>query len=559
LLNDILEFDSKRDGEFYCIQPLVVKKDKTKLHWRVVDGQQRLTTIYLTLKVLEESSTFSIVYEREEDIDNPKENTIEGYYLIENKKIIQNWIDAHSSSKDDIRNNILNRTKFIWYDIDLCGEADEYSMFRNLNRGKISLNNAELIKALFLKNIPNEDESNSERSSRLYHQSLIAEEYDQIEHRLREKDFWYFLNKRELRPSCIEFIFDLMYDTDEQIDGNKKKQIDQTNGYRTYNYFEWIITQDETNQRVCVEDQYKKCENVWEKVQTYFHVLEGWYADSQIYNLIGYMSACGYSVADIYREFIDNCNNKAEFIKRLKNECLKQSGWDITQSENSEYYTNFRYDDGTAYKLLLLFNIASLNCKATQDSKDSQSETPEDKKARKDKLSKIERFSFSSFHQCGWNVEHISPNNAIYYKELKDTDLMSKFNNEDWSEIELCKKGSNKKLKDLKDTIGEEKFNILNDYVSVNDESIMTILNLTLLNEHDNKSVGNKSFKEKRQNILSFMREGYFVPTSTQMVFTKGYTEDLNKDKIDFWSQEDRNNYFDKIKTTINEYFKEEI
>ena len=55
LLEDIFNFDEKIDGDFYCLQPLVVLKSNDK--WRVIDGQQRLTTIYLILRSL------SILYE----------------------------------------------------------------------------------------------------------------------------------------------------------------------------------------------------------------------------------------------------------------------------------------------------------------------------------------------------------------------------------------------------------------------------------------------------------------------------------------------------------------
>ena len=62
LLNDIWEFSKKKkqEYEFYCLQPLVVKlmnaedKQKCQLNadekwYEVIDGQQRLTTIFLIL------------------------------------------------------------------------------------------------------------------------------------------------------------------------------------------------------------------------------------------------------------------------------------------------------------------------------------------------------------------------------------------------------------------------------------------------------------------------------------------------------------------------------
>ena len=66
LLDDLLEFDSqKRNGEFYCLQPIVVVpllgeqcpqqwQDKKEPVYEVIDGQQRLTTILLILQYMKD-------------------------------------------------------------------------------------------------------------------------------------------------------------------------------------------------------------------------------------------------------------------------------------------------------------------------------------------------------------------------------------------------------------------------------------------------------------------------------------------------------------------------
>ena len=53
LLDDLLEFmQDDSSGKFYCLQPLVVKKIGEN-RYNVIDGQQRLTTIFIILKYLE--------------------------------------------------------------------------------------------------------------------------------------------------------------------------------------------------------------------------------------------------------------------------------------------------------------------------------------------------------------------------------------------------------------------------------------------------------------------------------------------------------------------------
>ena len=68
LLNDIMEFSERRkdENEWYCLQPLIVKEIKEEgefKHWEIIDGQQRLTTIFLILKYLGCKSKFTLSYE----------------------------------------------------------------------------------------------------------------------------------------------------------------------------------------------------------------------------------------------------------------------------------------------------------------------------------------------------------------------------------------------------------------------------------------------------------------------------------------------------------------
>ena len=144
LLEDIWEFSKKKKNEyeFYCVQPLVVKQmeeshkerlklDKNEDWYEVIDGQQRLTTIYLILSVLSEAISilglptdlYEIKYQREinrynfseflkniGDISKVEQGHIEYYHLSSAYLTIKDWLKQNMVNKGDFCNgtNQLN-------------------------------------------------------------------------------------------------------------------------------------------------------------------------------------------------------------------------------------------------------------------------------------------------------------------------------------------------------------------------------------------------------------------------------------------------------------------
>ena len=68
LLNDIDEFEPKDVNEFYCLQPVVIKRKpiqhegKETVFWELIDGQQRMTTIFIILSHLLNKPYFTLRY-----------------------------------------------------------------------------------------------------------------------------------------------------------------------------------------------------------------------------------------------------------------------------------------------------------------------------------------------------------------------------------------------------------------------------------------------------------------------------------------------------------------
>ena len=226
LLNDLWDFQSscKDDNEFYCLQPVVVTR-RPDGQWEVIDGQQRLITIYLILTSLHkqvesfEKTRFTIDFETRsetsgaflQNIDPAQsEANIDFHHICRAYKAINQWFDSWDGPKKSrflhsfVNSDELGRNaKVIWYELPACDDPVE--AFTRLNVGKIPLTNAELIRALFLSS-GNFDE-NKLHLLRLQ----IAQEWDLIEKALQSDELWYFLHSGvNSPPSRIELVFQLI-------------------------------------------------------------------------------------------------------------------------------------------------------------------------------------------------------------------------------------------------------------------------------------------------------------------------------------------------------------
>ena len=349
LLNDIWDFFNtphKQDGEFYCLQPIIVKKDAEK--YRLIDGQQRITTIYLLLSYfklyMEESEyeKFTIEYdtrvdskkflEKIRDIDSIDESNVDYYYMSRAYLYIKKYFKNNPSRKMNFFNtltdinikdekDIANNIRVIWYEIS--SDEDEIEVFTRINSGKIPLTNAELIKALFL------NSKNFSTTKKDLQQIEISKEWDEIEYTLQNNELWSFISKEQDFPTRIEIIFELLAD---------KKSDDK---YATYRYF--------TKQKNLIDIWSKNDENI----KKIYLSLKYWFEDRKLYHLIGFLISTEIkSLKEIYDDFKDK--TKTEFVKSLYKDIKKLI--DLENIEELEYGK----DSAKITNILLLFNIATI-------------------------------------------------------------------------------------------------------------------------------------------------------------------------------------------------------
>lgn len=557
LLADIGEFARKaRDGQFYCLQPIVVKKRKEKNdlqqeEWEVIDGQQRLTTLFLLCQYLQQgdrdryikdAGLFSIRYQtRNLDYDKLNENDdIDSFHIVQAERLIKKWFDEGKSSRSKVEEVLFKRdeeeiddgekipqVKFIWYVVKNDDDIDSIKTFNNLNKGKIRLTNAELIKALFILKA-------QEKKEKL-NLNEIAYEWNEIENQLQDDRFWYFLTNKSYNPATrIDLIFDFLTE--------KKEKDDDDYSYRQ---FQKLYDGGKGD----IGEDIKTFTEAWKRVKEVYQTFLYWFEDSTIYHYIGYLIFIAVTHRDIYEQCKDK--PKTEIVAELRKMVAEvKNGIRIKVDDGSRVLASPDDLEEMAYgynrkadfeKILLLFNIETCVKQVYSDF----------------------RFSFDKYKKSNWDIEHIDSQTENPLKEVKDKIIWLSYINNLNCSTELKKDAA--QLKDNLTQTGKDEGNIFNIIYKRILEEVQKdapkdkniISNLTLLDSGTNRGYGNALFPTKRQEIIKCEKAGIFIPVCTKNLFMKYYTQseaDSSQWK-NCWTDDDANHYLTSIHETIDWIF----
>ncbi len=562
LLDDLWEFQKNSDkGEFYCLQPIVVQESKTNGNgFDVLDGQQRLTTLFIILSYLEDrikeegysDNIYKLDYEirkncveflSKKKFTSINEENIDFFHISKAYSVVDAWFkdDKHRGAKSKLVPILMDKSdasnknvRFIWYAVS--PEINPIEVFIRLNVGKIPLTDAELIKALLLQSDKYPKEHLEIINKKLFE---IGSEWDKIEYALQEEELWYFLNNNEnSKPTHIEFIFDMIAEKANHKHNFFEKKPSK---YATFlilsKYLNYLINEDER------KDILKAVNKVWEEVTEYFEYFKEWYDNRELYHLIGYLIV----YKNVTRVDIDTLislskeNTKSAFLKHLKQEVAK-----IVTISKDKALLNLSYenDKEKIHQILLWHNVITTS------------------KSDKEKA----RFPFNLYKQTKkkekWSLEHIHAQNSEELKKLEDQKNWLK---DHIRSFETMPDKNEKLTKDMQklvkiDKFAESDFNeikervykFINKFSKINEKEQDSIKNLCLVDAKTNSMLNNSIFDVKREIIKREEVKGRYIPICTRNVFLKTYTEYPTNNA--YWTADDRECYYKSIENIYNEF-----
>ena len=539
LLNDIYENGEKP----YCLQPIVVRKDE-KGRYELIDGQQRLTTLYIIYSYIKkrwpddnDDPKFSLVYEtRSEnqeffqhmDDETLAESNIDFHFIHHSYTIVANWFSNNKHGKPfslvgDMLKFFDRYVRVIWYEMQGGSVADAIALFTRLNIGRIPLTNAELVKALFLCESQTGKDGKALTSDRRLEISL---QWDTLERELNDEDFWYFLTKKKSKeyPTKIELLFDFIA---QKGDGVREQ-------FFTFLYF---------------NDHKESLLKLWDDILRYYYRLKEWYKKDRLYHKIGYLVASGTSTIDQLMTTTKDMR-KSEMDKYLDEEikrsiaCKKPYG-ELTYDNDYQTITN----------ILLLFNIVSLMSNGS-----------------------AARFPFKEFNNESWSLEHIHAQHSLKLNTQEKWRMWLKQHAASVASLrksltdEQQQAEAGSLLEDIAIAVADEHlkdttFNELSDRIigtlskkGESNEYVHSLSNMALLQCSANSALNNALFDVKRRMITEMDAKGQYIPYCTKMVFMKYYSSEVQDSvSFHFWGEADRVAYIAKMNKILEPYLKEKI
>lgn len=585
LLNDLWEFylqtngkkNLQTDGEkntFYCLQPIVLYKDE-QARENLLDGQQRLTTIYLLLSYLDsrrreegyDKPLFTLEYATREDSadflakklfdseESEGASNVDYHYMRAAYGYIKDWFTQapkHPGAAGELIPLLLDEdgkgpnVRVIEYYVE--DDSDPIDVFLRLNQGKIPLTDAELTKALFLQSDKYDAQLLPYVSPKL---DLIASEWYAYEQQLSVPKFWHFISPYDAQstPPSIRLLLELAARDRDLQSATSYKDITALWDSKKYTHPCYTLFSDYL-QGYSGEERLKKIGKVWERIYTIFGLISEWYEDQELYHYVGYLMCTESSSSKrltLLRKLLKQAKKRTapdfkaflrgEIGKKVRGICLNELSYEERPADIHWVLLlhNIHQHIFTSEQIRFPFDLYTKEKWSLEHIYAQQSEPLRNRE-----------------EQIGFIEEHIATFRKDAFGDDEETSSLIGNLEDIRSQIQEPKKGESERVslfvKALK-LITAFEVKHMGDTVPLHG-----LQNLCLLSRGVNSALSNRTFARKREIMREIVMKATqeYIPMATRRVFLKYYSASP-KDNA-YWRREDAEAYMEHIRSVWKHY-----
>lgn len=573
LLDDINSFETNGDSEkFYCLQNITIVYNEKNREYNVVDGQQRITTLTILLSYLDcydlirnklrysiRDDTRSFIEEyiyqnkKEEwmswnsDWDSflkskPECDFQDIFYIFTAYNTIATWFKSHDPNA--FLGKLLHNVDII---VNQPKTKDETKLFANLNGDKVSLDGADIVRAMIVTHVAKEESNVILDEDKLL--VMLNERRVRIGMKLDDITRWWTMQDHVdyYKP----FIKGIKSAEGEVL------QFDENDNAINRLYKLFIAAHNNAQKGLTISlDKFEHpspknlFSDLFEELVWLQRLIESWYDDKVLYHLIPFcIIHCNKNfywmvdtwkkstrktfeekLKEVIRAWIESMEDQRLYSKELLNSNTpNEDRIKLSLAEDSEKLANTENWYGSSFlePILVLSDIIVI----------CQSESKE----------KLPPLFFTAFKE---DEEHIFPQTPIekinqseyssqtnklkkyiaiinnYIKKANETPIEFEENDTHWDD---------EKWREEQRTRYNE---IILKYIPIN-----SLGNMALLNESVNRGYGNDFFTEKRIDVMKAYREGGYIRPHVMDAFNKQFLDrsDLNDDfsRMKCWEKED--------------------